>query len=239
MSDYRESGKRYGPILLATIRLARATSMNTKEIRKVKQALALTQQQRDILVGLLLGDGHLETQNRGRTYRLKVEHSEKQRDYLQWLHDEFREWIPGGIAEKRHREHRCVAFTTYSHGAFRFYAKQFYDRDGKKGVPDRIKRLLTPVGLAVWFMDGGSRKSLHHKTYILHTLAFTKKDLERLSAALKGKLDVESVIHKQNGRGLRLYIPSASAQKFEEHVREWVKPFASMRHKLVNNMPKE
>jgi len=234
MSDYRASGKRYGPILLATIRLVRATSMNTKEIREIKQTLVFTQRQRDILVGLLLGDGHLETLNNGRTYRLKVEHSEKQHDYLAWLHKEFREWIPGGIVEKRHREHRCVAFTTYSHGAFRFYGQQFYDRNGIKKIPDRIKSMLSPIGLAVWFMDDGSRKSSRHKTYILHTLAFTKQDLERAKIALKEKFGIQVMIHKQNGRGLRLYIPSASAQKFEAHVREWVTPFASMRHKLVN-----
>lgn len=234
MSDYRESGKRYGPILLATIRLERATSMNTKEIREAKQGLALTQRQRDILVGLLLGDGHLETLNKGRTYRLKVEHSEKQHDYLEWLHNEFREWVPGGIVAKRHREHRCVAFTTYSHGAFRFYGHQFYERDGTKKVPKRIKSMLTSLGLAVWFMDDGSRKSLRHKTYILHTLAFTRKDLQRLTDALQEQLGIAVGIHRQNGRGLRLYIPSASARRFEEHVREWIKPIASMHHKLVN-----
>lgn len=40
----------------------------------------LTEQQREITVGLLLGDGHLETRTNGRTYRLKVEHSEEQID---------------------------------------------------------------------------------------------------------------------------------------------------------------
>nr|NIQ06013.1 hypothetical protein [Candidatus Korarchaeota archaeon] len=49
--------------------------MNTRTIREKKGRLALSKRQREILVGLLLGDGHLETQNNGRTFRLKVEHS--------------------------------------------------------------------------------------------------------------------------------------------------------------------
>jgi hypothetical protein len=55
--------------------------MNIKEIEEIKKNLKLTKKQRGIIVGLLLGDGHLETQNNGKTYRLKVEHSLEQKDY--------------------------------------------------------------------------------------------------------------------------------------------------------------
>src|SRR3989344_4671341 len=87
-------GERYSPILLATVSVERQTNMNTKEIREQKASLKLTEKQRDIVVGLLLGDGHLETQNSGRTYRLKVEHGALQRDYVEWLFGELHEWIP-------------------------------------------------------------------------------------------------------------------------------------------------
>ena len=45
-------------------------SPNTKELRKYKETLKLTKTQRELIVGLLLGDGSMQTQNNGRTYRL-------------------------------------------------------------------------------------------------------------------------------------------------------------------------
>ncbi len=47
--------------------------MYSREIKNRKKHLKLLEKQSEILVGLLLGDGHLETQKKGRTYRLKME----------------------------------------------------------------------------------------------------------------------------------------------------------------------
>ena len=66
--------------------------MNTKEIKNYKEKLKLTRRQREIIVGKLLGDGHLESMNNGRTYRLKIEHSLKQKEYVDWFYQEFEEW---------------------------------------------------------------------------------------------------------------------------------------------------
>ena len=45
--------------------------MRSKQIEEHKKTLKLTKKQKEILVGLILGDGHLETLNKGKTYRLK------------------------------------------------------------------------------------------------------------------------------------------------------------------------
>ena len=37
---------------------------------------------KEMLVGKILGDGCLETQNNGATWRLKIEHSFKQKEYV-------------------------------------------------------------------------------------------------------------------------------------------------------------
>ena len=61
----------------------------------------MNKEQRSIVVGTLLGDGHLETQNQGRTYRLKIEHSIKQKDYTDWLYQNFKSWVNDTPKEKR------------------------------------------------------------------------------------------------------------------------------------------
>src|SRR5437588_10628844 len=106
--------------------------MNSRAIQEHKQTLRLSQELRDALVGLLLGDACVETQNGGRTYRVKVEQSSQHREYVQHLHQLFGPWVLAPPREKRCRASNgsvttSWAFSTVSHGTFRFYAHQFYD----------------------------------------------------------------------------------------------------------------
>ncbi len=212
--------------------------MNNKSIRELKKKLKLSKIQKEIIVGLLLGDGHLETQNGGKTYRLKVEHSIRQKDYTEWLCEVFKNWVPGNIYfKKRLNGKNSVGFTTYSQGSFRFFGQQFY-KDGKKTVPKIIGKLLSPIGLAVWFMDDGSLKSSKHRAYVLHTLGYLKEDIILMQGALSNLFDIKTIVHKQ-GDKWRIYIPTESAQKFEAIINPYLKMFTSMNHKLSNKMPKK
>jgi hypothetical protein len=56
--------------------------MRSNAIENLKKTLELNELQREVLFGLLLGDACLETQNRGRTYRLKVEQSAQHEAYV-------------------------------------------------------------------------------------------------------------------------------------------------------------
>lgn len=207
--------------------------MRSQEIEAYKARITLSECQRDILIGLLLGDGHLETQNNGRTYRLKVEHSGAQQAYMTWLYDEFRPWIRGDLYRKVRKDGRTtLGFSTYSHGTFRFYAQQFYASGKKKRMPPLMKKLLTPLGLAVWFMDDGSFKSNRHRTYIFHTLGYAKCDLELMQQVLLEKFGIETSLHAQKGKYWRLYIRTSSAKTFKEIVRPHL--HASMLYKLGN-----
>ncbi len=113
--------------------------------------LVFSKRQREIIVGLLLGDGHLETQTNGRTYRLKVEHSIKQKAYIEWLYNELQDLIPGKIYVKESKERTFVGFQTHTSPSFRFYGHQFYP-ERKELIPKLIKKLLTPLALSIWFM---------------------------------------------------------------------------------------
>ena len=202
--------------------------MNSRVIRNTKRDLYLTKSQQEILVGLLLGDGHLE--KRGNCARLKVEHGCSQKMYTQWLATEFSNWIQQGICcKQRGGEPASWWFNTCSHKAFLPYASLFYE-EKRKVVPDTIKTMLSPRALAVWFMDDGSRKSRRHKTYIIHTLGFSKQDLQNVQSALVNEFGVETTLHKQRNTQWRIYIPSRSASRFKKIVEPYVIP--SLRYKL-------
>ena len=205
--------------------------MNTKELREKKLKLSLNKLQKDVLVGLLLGDGHLETQNDGRTYRLKVEHSITQIEYTEWLSEIFSDWTTGMYKKvKNGREY--VGFTTYSHPSLRFYAHQFYNNK-KKVIPSLIHKIITNTSLAIWYLDDGSWKSKRHSTFIIHTLGFSKRDLERIVEVLNTK-NVKTKLHSQKNKYWRLYILSESSDNFRKIISPIVSKFESMKYKLGN-----
>lgn len=209
--------------------------MNTKAIRELKRDLTLTKRQHEIIAGTLLGDGHLETQDGGKTFRLKIEHCDAQKDYLNWLYQEFKSWIPSQPYTKVKKDNVYVGVRTYSHKALQTYGKIFY-KNGRKEIPKVIERLLTPLSLAIWFMDDGSLKSVRHRTYVIHTLGYSRRELENIQKILDKKFNLQTSLHSQKGKYWRLYVKSQSAEKFKQLIEPYILP--SMRYKLGNKMPK-
>lgn len=215
--------------------------MNSKEIKKYKQSLKLTKTQREILIGKLLGDGHLESRD-GVNWRLKVEHSLKQQDYVNWLYDCFKDWVlkMPDVKSKtvKGKNYQNIWFTTLSDVKMRYYGKIFY-KDGKKVIPKNIKNLLSPLTMAVWFMDDGSYKSKFHKSLILNTQSFDKTGLIFLQEKLAQRHEIKSYLRKQK-EGFQLEIRAMDAEKFAMIISKHILP--SMRYKLevigLTNLPK-
>lgn len=200
----------------------------------MKNKMDISPRQQQIIIGKLLGDGHLETVN-GQTYRLKIEHSLKQKDYVYWLYRELKEIAANSpkIKEQRWRgqKYQKIWFNSRYSGSLRFYGHQFY-RQKKKVVPQLIYRWLTPLVIAVWFMDDGSIKSSFHRARIINTQGFKKMDVEKLIAALKRKYDLECKLREQK-EGWQIMILSESANKFSQIIRNFIHP--SMEYKLLKN----
>lgn len=205
---------------------------HSREIEEIKQHLRLTPEQREVLIGLLLGDAHLETQDHGRTYRLKIEQSEAHRAYVEHLYGLFELWVltPPQPKRKERQGHVSINwwFHTVSHGAFRFYAQQFY-RGGRKGVPKLIHRLLKPRGLAYWFMDDGSAKGEKSRAVLLNTQGFEQSDVERLRRTLQQQFALEAYLRRQP-EGFQIVLPGRSLERFVRLIGPYLLP--EMTYKL-------
>lgn len=207
--------------------------MNNKEIKEYKKGLSLTEIQREVLVGTLLGDAHLHSHN-GRDYALMIQHGLSQAAYADWKYHYFQEWVrtPPKIKDQmvRGKLYQKVWFNTLSHSAFRFYAQQFY-RDGKKVVPKLIRKWLTPLGLAAWFMDDGSVKSNHHRALILNTQCYSGSDLKRLQQVLLKKFGVTTKLRRQR-EGQQIYLLAETVAKLVDVIRPFIIP--EMMYKIKN-----
>ncbi len=74
--------------------------------------------QKQVIIGCLLGDGRLESRSRNNTARLRIHHGEKQRDYLFWKYRVFRNIVSGSpkkiIWEDKKRNVNCISWYFHS-----------------------------------------------------------------------------------------------------------------------------
>ena len=207
--------------------------MRSNDIEKYKSSLALNAEQKEVLVGTLLGDATLETQNKGKTYRVKIEHSVSQKAYTEHLYDIFKAWVltqpkVRQVTLSNGKTYGKIGFSTLSHGSLRFYAHQFYPR-GKKVVPKLIERWLTPKAIAYWFMDDGSIKSKESKGVIFNTQGYLIEDVARLVEVLKSKFLLEAKVRKQK-EGYQIYISGNSYESFKDLIISYILP--EMKYKI-------
>ncbi len=185
----------------------------------------LSSKQEEVLIGNILGDGYLELN--GNNCRLQVQHSYKQKDYVDWKWSIFSGFVKSqprqvGKADYRFRTINSPIFTTYH--------SIFYP-DGKlKIIPKIIKDLLShPLALATFYMDDGKRRP-DCRGFFLDTLAFSEEEQKRLMYVIEDNFGLKDLRLHWNGDGYHIYIPARNA----DHFIALVEPFiiSSMRYKL-------
>lgn len=191
--------------------------MRLKSLEEYKKTLKLSAKQKDVLIGLLLGDGHIELSSNGKSARLKVEYSVKNSDYVDFLYKIFknltrmnpRTRTVKGFGKNFDR----VGFATLSLPDFLHFRDLFY-QDKTKIVPSNIEKLLTKIGLAVWFMDDGSYKSKECRGKLFCTHNFNSKEIDFLCQVLKNKFGLEAIPRIQKD-GIEIYVKASSYEKFK------------------------
>ena len=177
--------------------------------------MTLSKQQKEILVGILLGDGNLETDNGGKTYRLRVLQSEQHKEYLFHLYEIFKKFVNTPPKEsicfdkRTKRYYKRWSFATTQQSCFRFYGQQFYSC-GVKTVPKRIGKWLTPRAFAYWYIDDGAQKWIGKSLGTRLCLDnFTFQEVKDLATLLYDKYGIATSTQRK-GKGLRIYIRSGS-----------------------------
>lgn len=161
-----------------------------------------TQQQIDLIVGTLLGDGNLSpsvSKPNAKGWRYRVLHKVDHQPYVEHKYEIIKDYCETGpkfsitTDSRNNKKSRKMYFNTLTHPSFLFFANMFYGWDpgvGKAGlwvkkVPVDIERFLTPAAIAYWYMDDGSVKSLGKSNGMrISTQNFTLDDVNRLRAVL-------------------------------------------------------
>lgn len=203
---------------------------NTTEVRELRAKLKLSNLQRDVLIGTVLGDGSLiptaSSKNYRRNYRLHVEHCERQKNYVYWLANIFKDWL---LSAPKFREvTRSWYFRTIVHPELTAWREIFY-RGRKRLIPQDINKIfISPLSLAVWFMDDGCLAS-HKRSVTFCTHCFSEQGNKRLIDCLRRNFELKVNLN-WDGNGFRLYVPVNNARNFVKLVSPYILP--NMRYKL-------
>jgi hypothetical protein len=198
----------------------------------------LTPELKEILIGLLLGDVAIQTQNKGKTFRLKFEWSDKYKAYAFHVYNLFKPYI---LKEpqlririnKNGNEVHTWWFNTVSTEIFLPIAQLFLNDKFKKIITkDLILNHCGARSLAYWFMDDGGKLSYgknQGKGIVLNTHSFTEQEVDNMIFNLKTKFHFNCWKKLNKGKYI-IVISGHSYDKFFNLCSPFI--ISEMKHKL-------
>ncbi len=206
----------------------------------VTESHRLSSQQMQVVLGSLMGDGNLSPNRRDRSgVRFRLGHGRKQVDYLDWKVSLF-----ANIECSRHTNATGAVFADFTPLPELDELRQaVYFGDGKKHLSDEYLKALTPLALAIWYMDDGCftvrSKGVQERTQggsgrieiCVDAMSIGTRD--RMVEYLRDTHNLDVKLTTRGARGQQvMQFTTASSAAFQEIVAPWVHP--SMEYKLLS-----
>ena len=209
------------------------STITKKRLSKLERSkLTIESPLNEIMIGLLLGDGHIQKRSINGNSRFIYGQSSLRLHHLNYFNHVFELFKPylskdfypkkRSFTDKRSNKiYSSVQFATLSLPCFNYYKDLFHNSNNLKIVPSNIQNFLSPRGLAYWIMDDGS---LQNKGLHLNTYGFTQQDLFLLKTTLEnmfGENTLKCTIHKHQ-KGERIYIWEESMELIRNNISQFM-----------------
>jgi LAGLIDADG DNA endonuclease family len=196
--------------------------------------MVLTQLQKDLIFGTLLGDGNLQTQTNGNSWRYRAVHKTAHESYLFHKYEILKDFCTTPPALYNFPDSRTgkiysrYCFQTTVSDEFLFYGKLFYkkqsDNSWKKQVPKNVSTFLTPQALAYWYMDDGALKWKGRSNAVrICTDSFSTDEICLLKETLETKFNLQVSLQKKDNIQ-RLCILEQSYEMLKDLVSPYLIP---------------
>ncbi|KZS81063.1 recombinase RecA [Mycobacterium kansasii] len=217
-----------------------AEDINVGDRVMLAQPRLLSDQQWEIVLGSLMGDGCLSPPVRqdSESARLRIGHGAQQSAYLDWKVS-----LLANIPHSRTVNGKGAAFVDFSPLAeLHELRSAVYMGDGKKFLSEEYLKGLTPLSLAIWYMDDGSF-SLRSKGLQQRTQGGSGRIEICVEAMSEGsQVRLRDYLHDTHGLDVRLRKAGAAAKavlvfstaataKFQQLVAPYMAP--CMAYKLL------
>lgn len=212
--------------------------------------MTLTKDQRDLVFGTLLGDGNLQTETAGRTWRYRALQKKAHEPYLDHKYMVLSSHCTTGpiygevFDERTGQIYQRMYFNTVVHTDFLVFGNMFYVYDKKlrkmvKRIPPTqvLQRFLTARAVAYMYMDDGALKWLNNSNAMrICTESFPKDDVTRLREVLFKKHKIVTTQSQKTRDGVyvgdRISIPEKSSTAFRELIQPYL--VDCMKYKVSN-----
>lgn len=164
--------------------LKHGTLLKTSEPVYLKTLLSINDDQKQIVLGSFLGNGHIDIQGLHK-FRLKIIHGESQKEYCNWKAQMFGASVKY-IEKNGYAENPAYKFDT------KMFAMSRHFPPIKTHCPQWLLDEIDERGLAVWFMDDGS---VSGGNATISTCSFDDESHERIIKMLQ-RFDIEGIISK-------------------------------------------
>lgn len=207
--DYRACGicgKNVKYIVKGNCRSCYSNELAKYKRKLNKKEIFLTDIQREVLAGLMLGDGciqfsHGDTGNNNP--RLTMQRNINDKNYMYWLYDFIKnlcnsEPFEYSVFDKRtNKRYYSINLYSKSISCLKSIRYHWYPK-GKKIIPRDLK--LTPLILLIWFLDDGSfvRRSNTNFNLKLSTHGFNKEDVIFIADLLSKRYSANFRINNDN-----------------------------------------
>ena len=191
---------------------------------------------RSAIVGMVAGDAGIRKQKGCRSVSLRITHANRQREYLEYKRDILQNLFKGWEIPLRpinNSGYPGVRLETRNHPKLRAIYKWFYS-NGEKRFSRRILNYLTPIGIALWYMDDGSLSykkregEIHGREIHLNTYC-SLEEAKIIQAYFKEVWDISWTVVLNKGL-FRLRMGSNEARKFFTIINPYIIPI--MRYKI-------
>lgn len=165
---------------------------------KPEREINISQEQHEILIGIMLGDAHLELAPNGKSARLLFCQMAKKDFYVKHLWEKLHNW---GLSKIRFRERekgKVCEFKSRFTPTLLQYHKIFYDENKNKIIPN-LSLDFTSRSLAYLFMDDGGLKSKEAKSVFINTYSLPWKEQEKFCNLLKNKFLLQAKVVSDRG----------------------------------------
>lgn len=204
-------------------------------IKRKKTEISLTKRQKDIIYGSLLGDAKKTSPS-----SVGFDHGPRQKEYIDWKYKEmkgirsensFKKYIY--FDSRYNKNYTKYNFYTLANSDIECIISEFYIDGGDKQVSSNVLEKLTPLSMAVWYMDDGStdhRKRFSRNytpVYSFCTDSFSHKSCENIIRYFNDKLGISSFmrerkIRKDGGTAYRIIIDSRHSNDFVNIIKPYM-----------------
>lgn len=188
----------------------------------------LNDMQKQVLYGTLLGDACLFVYPTSKNPSLLVYHSIAQKKYVELKLSIFKEFVyKERLQTVKRKNGKRICFRTCCHPEFDYFYNLFY-KNKKKEVTQEILDNLTPLSLAFWFCDDGSR--CKHRGLAIHTNSFTLEEVEMICKWFYDQYEIITKPQKRKENQWVVFFSNKTSDKFANLILPYVIP--SMKYKF-------